>query len=332
MRFYKVLFLCFWLAIWLAGCGAIPQNVTVNSEEPTQDVNQIVQATFRAMTAQAVAGQPAATVQPTSTQPAPTSPAATGGISGRLNYPADAIPALYVAAYLLGSQNYQYVITIPGQGTYQIKNLPPGKYHVIAYTVGGGAFPAGMAGGYTQAVACGLGATCSDHSLIEVTVEPGKTTGDINPLDWYAPQATFQPFPQQAPFLTPLSTTSMDSIPPMGTISGTLSYPASTLPALRIAAFEVDNGQISYTDTAPGQNTYSLDLPVGKYHVVAYPIDAVTPGLAGGFTQAVACGLTVACTDHTLVEVTVAANQTTTQVNPGDWYAPPGTFPPEPGT
>lgn len=331
MRSLKFLFSLSLLATLLASCGALPQNVTINIVEPTQDVNQVVQSTFQAMTAQAVTSQPLATPVPSSTKPAPSAVATTGSISGQLNYPAQAIPAMYVAAYLVGAQNYQYVITNPGQGNYQIDNLPPGKYHVIAYTVGGGGFPAGLAGGYTKAVQCGLGAACTDHTLIDVTVESGKDASGINPLDWYAPQGTFQPFPQQAQSQPTTSTTPVPSFPQMGTISGALTYPASVLPSLRIAAFELTTNQVSYMDTTPGQSTYTLDLPVGKYHVVAYPIDVGSPGLAGGYSKAVPCGLSASCTDHTLIDVTVTAGNMTPNVNPDDWYAPSGTFPPKPG-
>ncbi len=179
------------LVLFATGCGAIDEQqaekilsgaaqttiagVTFVPETPnaTQDVNVIVQQTFAAMTAQAGGGGPLAT------PPVPTP--GTGSISGQLNYPADALPAMYVTAYQDGTQNYQYVITQQGQGAYQISNLQPGVYHVIAYTIGGGGFPAGLAGGYTQAVPCGLSVNCNDHSLIDVTVTAGHDSSGVNP-------------------------------------------------------------------------------------------------------------------------------------------------------
>ncbi len=323
------------LLAWLVACGPLPPGVIKNYGGPTLDVNRIVQSTLQAMTAQASVAQPTqpqSNPLPASTQAPPTSAAATGSISGQLNYPAEAIPAMEVFAYRVGVNNYQYVITNPGQGNYLIKDLQPGKYHVIAYSLGSGGFPAGLAGGYTNAVTCGLSASCADHTLIDVTVDAGKNTTGINPVDWYAPQGTFPAFPQGPQPQGTLSTTPMDFFPPMGNISGKLTYPASTIPALRIAAFEVTLNQVNYMDTQPGQDSYTFDLPEGKYHIVAYPIGVGSPGLAGGYTQAVSCGLTVACTDHSLIEVTVTANQTTVNVDPDDWYAPPGTFPAMPGS
>ena len=106
---------------------------------------------------------------------------------------------------------------------------------------------------------------------------------------------------------------------------------------MRVVFFNQNTGSVSYVDTAKNQGTYSISLPSGIYAVISYPYDAASyttpvPGtltFAGGYTQAVPCGLTVACTDHSLIPVTVGADTTTT-VDPGDWYAPEGTFPPMP--
>lgn len=327
MRKLKLIVLIFLLASLLAACGALPQSVTINLVEPTQDVNQIVQATFQALTQQASAPQPLAT------QAAPTSTsAATGGISGQLNYPASSIPPMYVTAYQVGTQNYQYVLTNAGQGVFKIDGLQPGTYHIIAYTVGGNGFPAGLSGGYTQAVPCGLTQACTDHTLIDVTVEAGKTVSDVKPFDWYAPAGTFQPFPQQASVPTPVPPSAEAAT---GSISGTLMYPAGGvgMPSLRIVAFQVGYPHYFHVDTALGQNTYQLDnLPPGTYRVIAYvlPGGAFTGGLPGGYTQAVPCGLQYSCNDHTLIDVAVTAGHVTTGVDPNDYYAPEGTFPPNP--
>jgi len=135
----------------------------------------------------------------------------------------------------------------------------------------------------------------------------------------------------------PNSTPGQDYFPPMGTITGKLSYPSSFIPPMRVVFFTLDNAVVAYTDTAQNQGSYSLDLPEGTYHVVAYAYDpnaGVTPtdgadNSAGGYTAMVPCGLSVDCTDHTLIDVTVVAGQTV-NADPGDWYAPQGTFPPMP--
>jgi hypothetical protein len=155
----------------------------------TPDVNTIVAQTFAAMTAQAAGSLPT-TVTPGAPSPASSTTEAPGSISGQLSYPSSFIPPLRVVAFSIFDQSYQWVDTNANQGTYQIAGLKPGKYHVVAYVKDGG-----LAGGYTQAVPCGLLASCADHSLIDVIVLSGQDTPDINPQDWYAPEGTFPPNP-----------------------------------------------------------------------------------------------------------------------------------------
>ncbi len=144
---------------------------------------------------------------------------------------------------------------------------------------------------------------------------------------------------QVAPPIQPTASLSArDFIPPLGTVTGNLSFPSSFIPAMRVVFFSLTDGSVSYTDTGMNQGTYSMDLPAGTYHVVAYPYSAGigTPpvgspiaGGAGGYTQFVPCGLSADCTDHSLIPITVVVGQNII-VNPGDWYAPEGTFPPMP--
>jgi predicted small secreted protein len=175
-----------------AGQGAEVQTAVVTD---APDVNTIVALTFAAMTKQAIA-PPSATVgeAPGTSTPTPTitvTPTPVpGSVSGRLSYPSEFIPAMRVVAFSVDGFNYRYVDTMQNQGTYQITGLLPGMYHIVAYVIGGA-----PAGGYTQMVLCGLSVDCTDHSLIDVTVEAGKDTPDINPGDWYAPEGTFPAMP-----------------------------------------------------------------------------------------------------------------------------------------
>jgi hypothetical protein len=294
----KVGFVLAVLSLLLISCLAL-----ATPTQPMQDVDEIVQATFQALTAQA----PDSTSTPETAQ--------TGSISGPLGYPSEVIPALRVVAFDANSDDYYFVDTTYNQRTYQIAGLPVGTYHVVAYTLGGGSFPSGLAGGYTQAVPCGLTVDCTDHSLIPVDVDPGQDTLNINPTDWYFEENSFPPMPGPA------------SAEGTGSITGTLSYPSEFIPPLRVFAFQVGSENYFYVDTAENQSTYTFDnLPPRYYQVVAY----TAGGLAGGYTQAVPCGLSVDCPSHELIEVPVNSGQVVTDVDPGDWYAPEGYFPPAP--
>lgn len=124
-----------------------------------------------------------------------------------------------------------------------------------------------------------------------------------------------------------------------GTITGKLSYPSEFLPPMRVVAFGLTDKKAYFVDTAKGQGRYSLNVPAGTYYLVSYPhegtagntgqVDSYTLGggpLAGGYTQMVPCGLTAGCEDHTLLPIIVTEGQTV-NADPGDWYAPEGTFP-----
>lgn len=169
-------------------------NITFVPVTYTPDVNVIVAQTFAAMTAEALATTPAVdtatstnTLVPTITvTPTPVP----GSVSGTLSYPSEFIPPLRVVAFRVDGLYYRYVDTMLNQGAYQITGLTPGMYHVVAYVMDGS-----LAGGYTQAVPCGLSFECADHSLIDVTVKPGEDTPTINPADWYASPGAFPLMP-----------------------------------------------------------------------------------------------------------------------------------------
>lgn len=132
--------------------------------------------------------------------------------------------------------------------------------------------------------------------------------------------------PQPAPAL-PTETPASEQGSATGVVSGSLQYPSSFIPAMRIAAFPLDGSAPIYVDTVDGQSSYEIELPPGQYHFVAYTMDGF---FAGGYTAAVPCGLTVDCTDHSLLTVTVTAGQATPGILPVDFYAPEGAFPPMP--
>jgi hypothetical protein len=176
-RILVVLFII--LSFSLSACG---------SGEPTPDLDTIVRATFEALTAQAPPAT--STLEPIVTEEPP---APLGGIAGQLGYPSSFIPSMYVVAFEAVGANYYYVITNLNDSTYQIDNLPPGDYYVVAYPVDSPTYP----GGYSQAVPCGLAVQCTDHSLIPVPVNSGQVTEGANPTDFYAPEGTFPPFPLQ---------------------------------------------------------------------------------------------------------------------------------------
>jgi len=260
-------------------------------------------------------------------------PATAGSIGGRVPGP----EFTHLAAFpTSGGDPITYVLAV-GQVDFQIDGIPAGTYFVLAYTSGMGQVAASAAAGYTQYVLCGMGAACNDHSLIPVTVVAGQLTSGINPLDTW--QMPFYPPDPLHDVIQPPPLGGNDNIPTqtpqgglVGSIAGTLSYPSEGIPPLAVVAFHVGGGpgDYYYVFTQTNQSAYQIDnLPPGQYTVVAYSLGGggFPSGLAGGFTQYVLCGMQPPCSNHALAEVTVNAGQVTQNINPGDWYAPQGTYP-----
>lgn len=118
----------------------------------------------------------------TITEPPP--PLGAGSITGRLNYPSDFIPAQLVYAVRVDEPSFFYLVqTKDGDSGYVLNGVRPGNYYLLAY-------PAFMPDGalrsaHTQYVRCGAQVGCEDHSLVQVEVFDGQTTGGVDITDWY---------------------------------------------------------------------------------------------------------------------------------------------------
>ena len=167
------------LAMLLAACAT--PGTTPTTDLQATVVSMQVQLTVAAgdlARAEAALAQPTPVPSPTPTE------TPRGSISGSLAYPSEFIPAQRVIAFNIATGEYYWVNTVDGQGTYTLTDLPAATYHVVAYLV---ALPHdSMAGGYSQAVPCGLLASCVDHSLIDIQLKAGEALAGINPTDWYA--------------------------------------------------------------------------------------------------------------------------------------------------
>ena len=318
----KLLFMVMVFVLLISACApsqeqinqmviAAQQTAQAQAGASTQDVNQLVQGTMQALTAQAVSQS--------------ANSGSTGSISGKLSYPSSAIPALYVVAFSMDSDMYYWLKTEMNQTTYQIDGLPAGGYHVVAYVQGDGQ----TVGAYDAAYVCGLSPDCTDNSLVTVNVQAGAVTPNIDPGNWYGGTQYYPLMPPieagQNPAASAPTATSAPAVAATGSIAGKLSYPSSFIPSMKVVAFAVGSSTYYYLTTAEGSGTYQLDnLPAGNYHVVSYVVGG---GLSGGYTQAVPCGLSAECGDHSLIAVTVTAGQVTYGVDPGDWYAPADAFP-----
>lgn len=262
--------------------------------------------------ADAVATIVAATLQANAQLPTPQTGGGlqglTGTVEGSLCFPSSGIPPMNL--YLQPSDASEPVV-IPiaqDQGTFNAE-LIAGTYTAYAWLP-----DFSFGGSYSQMVACGLTVDCTDHSLLAFDVTAGATTSGIDVCDWYG-----------APGDVPLPPGAQT---PTGSIAGTLIFPSESVPAMQVVAFSLNGSDWYVTSTVQGQSTFQIDnLPLGDYYIVAY---LAGDDYGGGYTPAVVCGLSVDCTDHSLIAVNIQGGQVTTDVMPHDWYAPAGSFPPNP--
>jgi hypothetical protein len=255
----------------------------------------------------------AATLQAANPTPTTEIVSANGTVEGTICFPSEGIPPLNLYLHQNGSADGILVPHAQNQSTFNVV-VPAGTYTAYAWVQD---FTYG--GSYSQAVACGLSVDCTDHSLVEFAVSAGATTSGIAVCDWYGN-------PGDVPL--PLG---VEPIGGTGSISGSLNYPSNFIPSMDVVAFSTDSSSYFYVVTTESSSSYQIDnLPVGGYFIVAYPNMDGGGTLAGGYSAAVPCGLSVDCTDHSLFTVTVTNGEVTTGANPFDWYAPEGSFPANP--
>lgn len=294
------------LSVVTSACGAQPT--------PTSDESQlatIVAATMQALHTEIATETP--TIYPlepsmTSTSTNTPNPTLTAtltstplpeNVKGRICFPGGSTPAM---ALYFEETEASLVFELPiveNQQEYTIK-LPAGTYIAYAWLTD---FSRG--GMYSRAVACGLGASCEDHSVLPFEVSEMDIQEGIDICDWYAGPFNV-PYP---PGKEPTELT--------GIISGNLSYLEDQIPELRVVAFNTRTNYWYWVFTLPGQTSYTIrELSPGIYVVVAYD----GKGNSGGHADQ----------NHRLIEVSVSAGKTTDGIHITDWGAPSDAFPPDP--
>ena len=117
-----------------------------------------------------------------------------GAIAGALSYPSESVPAMRVCAFELANGTPYCTSTTKQQAVYRIDAVPRGDYLVVAFPQEGGDAP----GGYSECVPK-LDAGCADHALRAVVVNPGATTSNIDPADFYAAEPDRADWPLEPP-------------------------------------------------------------------------------------------------------------------------------------
>jgi hypothetical protein len=115
----------------------------------------------------------------------------------------------------------------------------------------------------------------------------------------------------------------------VGTVIGSICYPSEAIPAMSAFFESQASSQVTQLAIAENQGTYSIELDPGEYIAYAYR-EGDSIKIGGMYSQAVECGLTVDCSDHSPLVFTVLAGETTGGIDICDWYAQ-DLLPPLPG-
>ena len=137
------------------------------------------------------------------------------------------------------------------------------------------------------------------------------------------PSAT-RPTSAASPSGDPAGRTATPQAP--GTITGRLSYPSEMIPPMRVYAVDAAAPARYRVVHMPGNATrYTIaGVAPGSYYIVASPYTMDPSGaLRAAYTRSVACGMTAACTDHSLLAVQVRPGATTDGVDILDWSGVP---------
>lgn len=110
-----------------------------------------------------------------------------------------------------------------------------------------------------------------------------------------------------------------------GTIEGSLSYPSESIPEdMKVCAEDIVTTKQYCTDTQiPDQKYtygegYKIEVPASSYYVFA--TTKIMGDYKAYYSEFVTCGLSVDCLSHQPIKVTVEAGQTTSNIDPQDWY------------
>jgi hypothetical protein len=246
------------LAIVLSGCGLVPQTA-VPTPTPTPTPS------------------PSPTPTPITHGPCPTVQQLAGGIEGRIGYPVSGVVPLAVYAIRVdATPSYRVVHYTYDPGTrittYTILGIEPGTYVVVATPVDerGQVKPGAIVGSYTRAVGCGLGANCSDHAPIRVTVASGGTARGIDVLDWPDKPQDFPSLPTGGePFV---AGDRLAVCNPFADEVNLRSAPGTSATVLRTVKNGTDLVVTDGPRAAAGYDWYKAELDAGSGWVVGYAL------------------------------------------------------------
>lgn len=163
------------------------------------------------------------------------------------------------------------------------------------------------------------------------------TPDDLQPatatLEAVASQPTNQPtqqieLPNIEGTISAISTATIDPGTP-ATISGEISDPSGSHPAMRIYALRTDGQRYVFVQVRANDGRYTLEVQAGEYYLLA-DANAGDGAFEGGYTEMSKClrdGGSCANASHNLIAILAQAGQTIQDVDIFDWVSDGSIFP-----
>ncbi|MGE5223469.1 MAG: hypothetical protein ACM3PY_13620 [Omnitrophica WOR_2 bacterium] len=117
--------------------------------------------------------------------------------------------------------------------------------------------------------------------------------------------------------------------PSNGIVSGKICYTSNRVPSMTAYFRNINTEKVTTLNIENNQSEYRIELPPGKYYAYAWVGDYQIGVL---YSQAVACGLSEACTNHSPLALEVKTGSETSSVDLCDWGIPISQLPVPPGT
>lgn len=112
------------------------------------------------------------------------------------------------------------------------------------------------------------------------------------------------------------------------TIEGQIAFPGQAALPMTAYVAEIDTSRVRTVPLAPGQTSFSVELPIGRYVVFLAPRAPGAPNIYGAHTHYSLClanaqqapaGANAGCTDHRVADVTLATRTAHAQLVIDDW-------------
>ena len=153
------------------------------------------------------------------------------------------------------------------------------------------------------------------YGTLEVTIERTPTLDQASIATLASLMLQGTQYAQRATDIASRITTE----PTLATVQGKICYPSEQIPEITAYFRKVNSQELFEFTISENQDSYTVELPSGKYYAWAW---AALDQIGGLYSKYVVCGMTETCTDHSPLLFEVQAGTTITGIDICDWALP----------